>query len=172
MSDELAGRVRNEAVACLTAHKVDVVRATTLAEKRSKLVNYHSIGSIRRVGSSSWQSVLRGTGNVETDYLNGEIAQLGRRYDIATPVNELLQRRANEMARRGLAPGTVSITELHQELADESERGTLRIGDAGLSVIDVGSTKVHHCDLSSAPRNFTHVQGGRHDLRGVTCCLG
>jgi len=48
--------------------------ATTLAEKRSKLVNYHSIGSIRRVGSSSWQSVLRGTGNVETDYLNGEIA--------------------------------------------------------------------------------------------------
>jgi len=117
MSDELAGRVRNEAVACLTAHKVDVVRATTLAEKRSKLVNYHSIGSIRRVGSSSWQSVLRGTGNVETDYLNGEIAQLGRRYDIATPVNELLQRRANEMARRGLAPGTVSITELHQELA-------------------------------------------------------
>ena len=61
--------------------------------------------------------MLRGTGNVETDYLNGEIAQLGRRYDIATPVNELLQRRANEMARRGLAPGTVSITELHQELA-------------------------------------------------------
>jgi 2-dehydropantoate 2-reductase len=116
MSDELVEQVRHEAVACLTAHGVDVTRAISLADERSKLVNYHSIGSIRRVGSSSWQSVLRGTGNVETDYLNGEIVALGQRYGIATPVNELLQRRANDMARQGLAPGTVSITELHKEL--------------------------------------------------------
>jgi 2-dehydropantoate 2-reductase len=116
MSDELAGRIHDEAVACLTAHGVHVATATSLAAERSELVNYHAIGSIRRVGSSSWQSVLRGTGNVETDYLNGEIVELGRRYEIATPVNELLQRRANEMARRGRAPGSVPITELHDEL--------------------------------------------------------
>jgi 2-dehydropantoate 2-reductase len=116
MNDELAGRIHDEAVACLTAHGVDVARATTLAAERSELVDYHAIGSIRRVGSSSWQSVLRGTGNVETDYLNGEIVELGRRYDIATPVNELLQRRANEMARQGRAPGSVPIAELHNEL--------------------------------------------------------
>jgi 2-dehydropantoate 2-reductase len=115
-SDELADRVRHEAVACLTARGVDVERATTLADERSELVNFRSIGSIRRVGSSSWQSVLRRTGNVETDYLNGEIVALGRSYGIATPVNELLQRRANDMARRGLAPGTVLISELHREL--------------------------------------------------------
>ena len=94
----------DEAVACLTAHGVDVARAKSLAAERSKLVNYHAIGPIRRVGSSSWQSVLRGTGNVETDYLNGEIVALGRRYGIATPVNELLQRRANEMARQARRP--------------------------------------------------------------------
>jgi 2-dehydropantoate 2-reductase len=116
MSDELADRVHDEAVLCLTAHGVDVERATQLAEERSKLVNYHAIGSIRRVGSSSWQSVLRGTGNVETDYLNGEIVALGRRYGIPTPVNEMLQRHANDMARRGLAPGSVSVVELHHEL--------------------------------------------------------
>ena len=116
MSDELAGRVSDEALRCLTAHGVDVARAKSLAAERSKLVNYHSIGPIRRVGSSSWQSVLRGTGNVETDYLNGEIVALGRLYDIGTPVNALLQRRMNEMARQGLAPGSVSITELHDEL--------------------------------------------------------
>jgi 2-dehydropantoate 2-reductase len=120
MRDELADRVHDEAVACLTAHGVDVARATSLADERSKLVNYHSIGSIRRVGSSSWQSVLRGTGNVETDYLNGEIVALGRRYGIDTPVNELLQRRANEMAREGRPPGSVPITELRAEL---DERG-------------------------------------------------
>jgi 2-dehydropantoate 2-reductase len=118
LNDEIAERVHDEAVACLTAHGVDVPRATSLASQRSKLVNYHSIESKRRVGSSSWQSVLRGTGNIETDYLNGEVVALGRRYGIATPVNELLQRRANDMARRGLAPGTVTLIELHQELED------------------------------------------------------
>jgi 2-dehydropantoate 2-reductase len=116
LGDDLALQVRDEAVACLTAHGVDVVRATAMAEERSKLVNYHPIGSIRRVGSSSWQSVLRGTGNVETDYLNGEIVALGRRFGVATPVNELLQRRTNEMARDGRAPGSVPIEELRRAL--------------------------------------------------------
>jgi 2-dehydropantoate 2-reductase len=116
MSDPLADRVHDEAVACLTAHGVDVARATQLADERSQLVNYHSIGLIRRVGSSSYQSVLRGTGNVETDYLNGEIVALGQRYGIATPVNELLQRRTNEMARSGSQPGTVLLTDLYAAL--------------------------------------------------------
>jgi 2-dehydropantoate 2-reductase len=117
MSDPLAGRVLDEAVACLTANGVDVARAQSLADERSQLVNYHSIGGIRRVGSSSWQSLLRGTGNVETDYLNGEIVALGQRFGVATPVNELLQCRANEMARSGQAPGTVSVDELHADLS-------------------------------------------------------
>jgi 2-dehydropantoate 2-reductase len=115
-TDDLSRMVRDEAVDCLTAHGVDVGRARSLANERSKLVNYHPIGSIRRVGSSSWQSVLRGTGNVETDYLNGEIVALGRRYGIETPVNALLVRRANEMAREGRAPGTVSVSELRRDL--------------------------------------------------------
>jgi 2-dehydropantoate 2-reductase len=116
MGDELGDRVHDEAVACLTAHGVDVERAVSLAQERSKEANYHPIGSIRRVGSSSWQSVLRRTGNVETDYLNGEIVALGRRYGIATPVNEHLQRRANEMARRGQSPGSIPVSELLDEL--------------------------------------------------------
>ena len=115
-TDDLSRMVRDEAVDCLTAHGVDVARARSLANERSKLVNYHPIGSIRRVGSSSWQSVLRGTGHVETDYLNGEIVALGRRYGIETPVNALLVRRANEMAREGRAPGTVSVSELRRDL--------------------------------------------------------
>ena len=115
-TDDLSQMVRDEAVDCLTAHGVDVARARSLANERSKLVNYHPIGSIRRVGSSSWQSVLRGTGHVETDYLNGEIVALGRRYGIETPVNALLVRRANEMAREGRAPGTVSVSELRRDL--------------------------------------------------------
>jgi 2-dehydropantoate 2-reductase len=120
LGDDLADRVRREAAACLSAHGVDVARATLLADERSQLVHYHPIGSIRRVGNSSWQSVLRGTGNVETDYLNGEIVALGLRYGIATPVNELLQRRTNEMARLGRTPGTVPVVELFDELEGQA----------------------------------------------------
>jgi 2-dehydropantoate 2-reductase len=117
-SDVLADRVSEEAVACLTAHGVDVIRAASFADERSALLDFQSIGGIRRVGSSSWQSVLRGTGAVETDYLNGEIVALGRRYGIETPVNALLQRRANEMAHSGRTPGSVSLVELHAALND------------------------------------------------------
>lgn len=117
LSDELAHRARDEAQLCLSAYGVDVATATSLAEERSRLVNYQPIGSIRRVGSSSWQSMLRGLGTVESDYLNGEIVDLGRHYGIATPVNELLRRRVNEMACQGRAPGSVPIAELHDALS-------------------------------------------------------
>ena len=37
----------------------------------------------QRPGSSTWQSLRRGTGAVETDYLNGEIVLLGRLHGVA-----------------------------------------------------------------------------------------
>ena len=74
------------------------------------------IAGATRGGGSTWQSLVRGASSLETDYLNGEIVALGRRYGVATPVNEVLQRRANDMAHRGLVPGSVPIAELHQEL--------------------------------------------------------
>ena len=60
-----------------------------------------------RGGGSSWQSLARGTGNIEVDYLNGEMVMLGRLHGVATPVNELLQRRANEAAEARTPPGSI-----------------------------------------------------------------
>ena len=61
-------------------------------------------GSPRGRGSSS-QSLLRGLGSIETDYINGEIVWLGRVHGIATPVNESVQIAANELAAHaGRAP--------------------------------------------------------------------
>lgn len=40
---------------------------------------------------STWQSLARGAGSVETDHLNGEIVLLGRLHGIKTPVNARLQ---------------------------------------------------------------------------------
>ena len=112
LNDDLARWALEEAEHCLTAHGVDVVRAGSMMHERSRLLTYHRIGGSWRVGSSTWQSVLRETGQIESDFLNGEIVELGRRYAIPTPVNALLQRRANEMVRNHEPPGSISLDDL------------------------------------------------------------
>ncbi|MFD3721846.1 ketopantoate reductase family protein [Streptomyces sp. NPDC058674] len=74
-------------------------------------------------GGSSWQSLARGTGTVEADYLNGEISLLGRMHGVATPVNDVLRHAANIFAREGLPPGAMSIEDL-TALADEAAART------------------------------------------------
>ena len=70
-----------------------------------------------RPGSSSWQSLARGTGSIEADYLNGEIVLLGRIHGVPTPVNLLLQQTAARAAREGLRPGSLRVDELIQMVA-------------------------------------------------------
>jgi 2-dehydropantoate 2-reductase len=69
----------------------------------------------RRSGSSTWQSLARRTGAVETDYLNGEIALLGRLHGVATPVNAALCRLAARVAREGAGPQTLTAREVLSE---------------------------------------------------------
>ncbi|HWK17772.1 MAG TPA: ketopantoate reductase C-terminal domain-containing protein, partial [Solirubrobacteraceae bacterium] len=61
-----------------------------------------------RGGGSTWQSVVRGTGSVETDYLTGEIVLRGRLIGAPTPVNELLQALARETVRDRHEPGWIT----------------------------------------------------------------
>ncbi len=72
-----------------------------------------------RPGASSWQSLARGTGSIEADYLNGEIVLLGRLHGVATPVNLLLQRLAARAAREGWAPGSMGVDELIQMVSPD-----------------------------------------------------
>jgi 2-dehydropantoate 2-reductase len=72
-----------------------------------------------RIGGSSWQSLSRGAGSIEADYLNGEIVMLGRDHGIPTPVNRLLQREANLLAREGRPPGDVPVADLVRTLSAE-----------------------------------------------------
>jgi len=55
------------------------------------------------LGGSSWQSIRRGTGSIETDYLNGEVALLARLNGLDAPLNAEVQR----LARLAAAAGTV-----------------------------------------------------------------
>ncbi|MFI1912250.1 ketopantoate reductase family protein [Nocardia sp. NPDC020380] len=69
-----------------------------------------------RLGGSTWQSLARETGSVEADYLNGEIALLGRLHGVPTPVNDLLQRLVNEYARERHRPSDLAPSQLREML--------------------------------------------------------
>jgi 2-dehydropantoate 2-reductase len=114
---ELARRARAEGVACLEAAGIAFAsEEEDLARRRDLPGGWPPPGGQSR-GSSSWQSLARQTGSIEADYLNGEIVLLGRLHGVATPVNEMLQRVANRMAREKLLPGSFTTDELMAELA-------------------------------------------------------
>jgi 2-dehydropantoate 2-reductase len=70
----------------------------------------------KRGGGSTWQSVVRGAGSVETDYLNGEIVLRGRLVGVPTPVNALLQSLAQQTALGGRQPGWLPAEQILAEL--------------------------------------------------------
>lgn len=87
-------------------------------EDRTRRANSLQLGEIAgrtRQGGSSWQSVKRGTGNIETDYLNGEIVRIGRLHDVPTPANQLIQ----TLARKAVSsrqPGTTPAASILEQL--------------------------------------------------------
>ncbi len=95
-----------EGVACLDAAAIPYATDAEDALRRGDLVPRPPGGKPR--GGSSWQSMTRRTGNIEADYLNGEIVLLGRRHAVATPVNDLLQRLANQLAAARTPPGSMT----------------------------------------------------------------
>lgn len=102
-----------EAEACYKAAGIEYVSAEEDRERRGdRLHPGDDVSGYPRGGSSSWQSLARSQGTIEADYLNGEIVLLGRQYGVPTPVNELLQRTANQMARDRVPPGTYDADEL------------------------------------------------------------
>ena len=113
---EISARARAEAEAVLRAANIDFVSIAEDGERRGNLLQTKPYGPGTERGSSTWQSLRRGTGSVETDYLNGEIALLGRQFGVPTPVNALLQRLCAEHARLGLPPGSLDPADLLAQL--------------------------------------------------------
>ncbi len=101
----LGGMLLAEGEAVLSAAGLDCATAEEDRDRRADLLQLGKISGQSRPGGSSWQSLRRGTGDIETDYLNGEIVLLGRMHGVATPANELLQRLARELAVTRAAPG-------------------------------------------------------------------
>jgi 2-dehydropantoate 2-reductase len=74
--------------------------------------------------SSTWQSMVKGTGNTEAEAINGDIVKLGKSLGIPTPFNETLWRVAEDMAHKGEKPGQYTVeqlTEMAKKHADPKQ---------------------------------------------------
>ena len=108
---------RAEGEACLRAAGIPFVDDATWAEARIGGPEVPLPPGGRTIGGSSWQSLARGTGSIESAYINGEILLLSRVYGVAAPANELLYELGVTAAATGQAPGTMSEEELFTLLA-------------------------------------------------------
>jgi len=113
----LHGRAREEALACYRAGGIAWASDAEMNERRKSMSPLGAIAGRARAGGSSWQSLARDAGSIESDYLNGEIVLLGRLHGVATPVNAALQRIGERMTREGLAAGSLSAADVEREIA-------------------------------------------------------
>ena len=114
---DLYRMVRREGVATLRAARIDFVDREEDAARRADHMKITPIDGQERMGGSTWQSLERGLGSVETDYLNGEIVLIGRLHGIPTPVNELLQRLTAQAARNAVPAGSVPPEDILAQLS-------------------------------------------------------
>ncbi|UDY37053.1 ketopantoate reductase family protein [Dermatobacter hominis] len=101
---DLYDRARTEALECFEAAGIEV---DTGDDPRREQMRMTPIDGRRRSGGSTWQSLAKGSGSTEADYLNGEVVLLGRLHGVPTPVNEGLQRLARHLATTGAEPGSM-----------------------------------------------------------------
>ena len=106
-TDELRRLATEEGLRVLDLAGIEVVDVDAERARREGLTPTHEqVTGSRGAGSSSRQSLLRGTGTIESDYLNGEVVLLARLHGTTAPVNQLLQETADRMARERAEPGS------------------------------------------------------------------
>lgn len=113
-ADELAERAVAEGERALAAAGLDVVTASADTERRGSILQRRN--DLVRGGGSTWQSLSRGTGDSEIDYLAGEVVLLGRLHDVATPVNEAVVAATRSLAYAGAAPRSLDAAEVLRAL--------------------------------------------------------
>jgi 2-dehydropantoate 2-reductase len=131
-ADRIREQAVTEALSCFQAAGLAVVPAE---QARAGAIEVTDSMRETYVGSSTFQSLARQTGAVETDYLNGEVVLLGRLHHIPTPVNWALQQVARRMADGRSAPGSLPVAVLDRaiELATQDGEPADALGVGGAS---------------------------------------
>ncbi|MCW2524404.1 MAG: 2-dehydropantoate 2-reductase [Frankiales bacterium] len=104
---QLSIAAKQEGEACYRAAGLSVIDGQRWREHQSGKLSVKAVEGRERGGGSTWQSVVRGQGSVETDFLNGEIARLGRLHGVPTPVNVELQHRMWHLVGEAAEAGEV-----------------------------------------------------------------
>jgi len=115
--DRFGRTLRAEAEAVVTAAGIAWRDVGAGDPRRSQLMRQAPVGGVDRAGGSSTQSLARGSGSIETDFLNGEIVLLGRLHGVPTPANAYFVGLGARMARERLRPGSVTAEAIEAGLA-------------------------------------------------------
>ena len=110
-----------EALRCLDAAGIEYATQKEFSARVGKLLKLDP--TMARGGGSSWQSLTRGTGNIEADYLNGEIVLLGKLHGVATPANQCLLELANQLAASGAEPGSIPVDQVEARIGELEQAG-------------------------------------------------
>lgn len=109
-ADELAERALAEGEAVLAAAGLTVVSAAEDTARRGSILQRRP--DLERRGGSTWQSLQRGTGDSEIDYLSGEVVLQGRLHGVPTPVNAAVVAATRRLAATGGAPRSLDAAEV------------------------------------------------------------
>ena len=112
--------LRDEALACFAAAGIHCATREEVRAGRAAIRGAEVPGHARH-GGSSLQSILRGAGDIETDFLNGEIVLLGRLHGVPTPANEVVQDVGNALVRENLDIGSLTVAELEARIEARSK---------------------------------------------------
>lgn len=111
----LMRQVRNEALACFAAAGIDAASADEYREQVNSRFRQADVPGAERGGSSTWQSLVKGSSRLETDFLNGEIVLLGRLHGVPTPYNAALRRLSQRLAAENGRPGRYTLADIEAE---------------------------------------------------------
>ncbi|MBJ19889.1 MAG: hypothetical protein CL933_10775 [Deltaproteobacteria bacterium] len=118
---DVCERLREEAEACYVKAGISLVPHAEHVERlRGAALAMGRIDGAARSGGSSSQSLTRGVGSIETNYINGEIVLLGRLHGVATPANRVVQCLANQLAKEGEGATPIPVDTLHRLIQERS----------------------------------------------------
>lgn len=127
--------LKKEGEAVYKAAGIDTFDATMVG-RPPKAMTETPVRGQTRPGTSSWQSLVRGTGTMESDYLNGEIILLGRLHGVPTPANDFFCRLAQKMATSGAQPGSADPAVVAAEFKKAMEEAEKLAGATRLTAAE------------------------------------
>ena len=118
--DDVIREMQSEARNCCDAAGIEYADFNTARAHRGD-IRGGPVDGFQRHGSSTLQSLLRATGDIEADYLNGEIVQLGRLHGIPTPVNAAVQQIGIRLISAEIEPRSLTADSV-RKLVNEERR--------------------------------------------------